>query len=224
MEAGCGDAPGSAAALEELCKTYWYPLYAYVRRRGYSTEDAQDLTQEFFARLLAKEYLALAEPQKGKFRSFLLAGLNHLLSDERDKANRLKRGGSQRPISFDAQTAENRYRLEPVETMTPELLFERSWAAAVLEQAACRLRDEYVAAGQGRLYQQLTEFRQDSDSPRTYEEVGAALGISASALKSAIHRLRQRHHELVRQEIARTLNNPAELEEEIRHLLQVVAA
>lgn len=222
LAAGRCDMSGSAAALEELCKTYWYPLYAYVRRRGYSPEDAQDLTQEFFARLLAKEYLASAEPQKGKFRSFLLAGLNHLLSDERDKAHALKRGGGVLPVSFDAQTAEARYRLEPVDAMTPERLFERSWAAAVLEQAARRLRAEYLAAGQGRLYEQLIEFRQDSDGHRAYEEVSASLGMSISAVKSAIFRFRQRHHHLVREEIARTLNNPVELDEEIRHLLQVV--
>ncbi len=224
LAAGQRDTPQAAAALEQLCRTHWYPLYAYVRRRGYSPEDAQDLTQEFFARLLAKDYLALAEPHKGKFRSFLLAGLKNLLSDERDRANRLKRGGGQKPISFDAQTAEDRYRLEPVDPITPERLFERSWAAAALERTACRLRDEYLAAGKAELYEQLTEFRRDSTEQRPYAEVGAELGLSESAVKSAIHRLRWRHQQLVREEIAQTLGDPAEVDEEIRYLLRLIAA
>ncbi len=222
LAAGQANTSKSAAALEQLCRTYWYPLYAFVRRRGYSPEDAQDLTQEFFRRLLARNYLGVAEPNKGKFRSFLLAGLKNLLADERDKANRLKRGGGHKPISFDAPAAEERYWLEPVDAMTPERLFERNWAAAALERAACRLRDEYVATGRTRLFEQLTEFRRDSDEQRSYADLAAQLGLSDSAVKSAIHRLRQRHQELVREEIAQTLDDPAEVDEEIRHLLHVI--
>ncbi len=223
LAAGDPNHPQGASALEQLCRTYWYPLYAYVRRCGYSPEDAQDLTQEFFARLLAKDYLALAEPHKGRFRSFLLAGLKHLLCDEWDKARRLKRGGGQKVISLDAQAAEDCYRLEPVDAMTPERLFDRNWAGAVLERAARRLRDEYVAAGKTALYEQLTEFCQYSSEQRAYAAVGAQLGLSESAVKSAIHRLRQRHHQLVREEIAQTLENPADIDEEIRYLLRVLA-
>ncbi len=168
MAAGRCDSPQAAEALERLCHTYWYPLYAYVRRRGYSPADAQDLTQEFFARLLAKDYLALADPHKGRFRSFLLGGLQHLLSDERDRANCLKRGGGRQPISFDAQAAEDRYRIEPVDSMTPERLYERNWIAVTLERAAGRLRDEYLAADKAGLYEQLTQFRRDASEAGSY--------------------------------------------------------
>ncbi|MEK7677591.1 MAG: sigma factor-like helix-turn-helix DNA-binding protein [Verrucomicrobiota bacterium] len=172
--------------------------------------------------MLAKDYIAQADPDKGKFRSFLLAGLKRLLCDERDKAGRLKRGGGQTIISLDSHAAEDRYRLEPADERTPEQLYECSWAAALLERAARRLQEEYVAAGKAGLFEQLTEFRLDAAEPRAYAEVAARLGLSESAVKSAIHRLRQRHHELVREEIAQTLANPAELEEEVRHLLRVI--
>jgi RNA polymerase sigma factor (sigma-70 family) len=213
----------AAAALEKLCRTYWYPLYAFVRRSGHGHEDAQDLTQEFFARLLAKDYLARADPDKGRFRSFLLAGIKNLLCDARDRAHRLKRGGGRRMISFDEQEAEHRYGLEQAEELTPERLFERSWAATLLADAARRLRDEYLAAGQGELYEQLTEFRLDAAEQRAYGEVANQLGMSESAVKSAIRRLRQRHQALVREAIAQTVEDPAEVDAEIRHLLQVLA-
>jgi DNA-directed RNA polymerase specialized sigma24 family protein len=223
LAAGHRESPQAAEALERLCSTYWYPLYACVRRQGYGPEDAQDLTQEFFARLLARDYLARANPQWGKFRSFLLTGLKRFLCDEWDKAHRLKRGGGQRPISFDAHTAEERYRLEPVETMTPERLFERSWAMTLLERAAGRLQEEYAAAGKAGLYEQLTEFRLDSSEQPAYAQAAKHLGQSESAVKSAIHRLRQRHHQLVREEISQTLADPAEVDEEIQYLLKVIA-
>jgi len=222
LAAGQGSETQAAQALEQLCRAYWYPLYAYARRWGHGPDDAQDLTQEFFARLLAKDYLAKADPQKGKFRSFLLAGLKNLLCDERDKAGRLKRGGGQPVISFDERVAEGRYGLEPVDELTPERLFERSWGATLLERAASRLHEEYVGAGKTELYEQLTEFRLDASESRAYAEVAAALSSSESAVKSAIYRLRQRHHELVRDEIAQTLADPAEVDEEIRYLLGVM--
>ncbi len=212
----------AAEALEELCRTYWYPLYAYVRRHGYRPEDAQDLTQEFFARLLAKDYLAHADPEGGKFRSFLLTGLKRFLCDEWDKSRRLKRGGGCKVLSFDERLAEDRYGLEPTDKATPEVLFERSWVATLMERAADRLREEYRAAGRGELHEQLTEFRLDASQERAYAEVAAQLGLSQSAVKSAIHRLRQRHLQLVRDEIAQTVADPAELEEEIRYLLGVI--
>ena len=222
LTAGRGESPRAAEALEQLCGTYWYPLYACVRRQGYNPDDAQDLTQEFFAHLLASDYLTRADPQSGKFRSFLLTGLKHFLCDQWDKAHRLKRGGGRKLISFDQQTAEERYRLEPADLLTPERLFERSWAATLLERAAGRLRDEYAAAGKAELYNQLTEFRLDVSEQRAYAEVAAELGLSESALKSAIRRLRQRHLQLVRGEIAQTVANPGEVDEEIRYLLTVV--
>ena len=222
LQAGTGECPEAAAALEQLCRTYWYPLYAYGRRRGCSPEDAQDLVQEFFARLLAKDYVTRADPDKGKFRSFLLAGLKRLLCDERDKANRLKRGGGQAIISLDAHDAEDRYRLEPADERTPEQVYERSWATALLERAAARLREEYAAAGKVAQFEQLTEFRLDVADQRPYAAVAAQLSLSESAVKSAIHRLRQRHYELVREEIAQTLADPAEMEEEVRYLLRMM--
>ena len=222
LAAGHRESPQAADALEKLCRTYWYPLYACVRRHGYGPEDAQDLTQEFFARLLAKDYLARADPEGGKFRSFLLTGLKRFLCDEWDKSRRLKRGGGRKVLSFDQGFAEDRYRLEPVEEVTPEVLFERSWAATLLERAAGRLREEYQAAGRAELHEQLTEFQLDASQPRAYAEVAAQLGLSQSAVKSAIHRLRQRHLQLVRDEIAQTVADPAEVDGEIRYLLGVI--
>ena len=212
----------ASEALENLCRIYWYPLYAYIRRRGYTPGDAQDLTQEFFARLLARDYLARADPHAGKFRSFLLAGINYLLCDERDKARRLKRGGGQKVISFDEEAAEVRYRLEPADNMTPERVFERSWVATLLERAARQLREEYAVAGKAALYDQLTEFRLDAPGQRAYGEVAAQLGQSESAVKSAILRLRRRHHQLVRREIAQTVADPSDVDGEIRYLLRMM--
>jgi DNA-directed RNA polymerase specialized sigma24 family protein len=167
-------------------------------------------------------YLARADPHKGKFRSFLLSGLKNLLHDQRDKAACLKRGGGQKVISFDAEVAENRYRVEPMEHRSPDHLFERSWAAALLERAAVRLHDEYVAAGKAELFDELTEYRLDNVEQRPYAEVAARFGLSGTAIKSAIRRLRQRHQQLVREEIAQTVSEPAEVEDEVRYLLTVI--
>ncbi len=212
----------ASEALENLCRIYWYPLYAYIRRRGYTPGDAEDMTQEFFARLLARDYLARADPHAGKFRSFLLAGINNLLCDERDKARRLKRGGGQKVISFDGEAAEARYRLQPADMMTPEHIFERSWVATLLERANRRLREEYASAAKTMLYDQLAEFRLDASGQRPYGEVAAQLGQSESAVKSAILRLRRRHHQLVREEITRTVADPSDVDGEIRYFLRML--
>lgn len=215
--------PAALEALEKLCRDYWYPLYAFVRRQGHNPPDAQDLTQDFFARFLEKNYLAQVHPAKGKFRSFLLAALKHFLADEWDKLRTAKRGGGQVPISLDEQSPEERYRLEPADEMSAEKIFERRWALTVLEQARTRLRDEYVSRGKGELYHGLRPFEGGEQGGATYAELGNQLGLTESAVKAAAHRLRQRYHELVREEIAQTVSKPAEIDEEIRYLIRVIS-
>jgi RNA polymerase sigma-70 factor (ECF subfamily) len=216
--------PQATEALEKLCRAYWYPLYAYVRRQGYGPNDAQDLTQGFFTRLLQKNYLAQADRQKGRFRSFLLATLKHFLSDERDKAKAQKRGGGQALISLDEQTAENRYRVEPPDVMSAEKLFERRWALTLLEQARARLREEYVAVGKTEFYDELKILETGEKSMVTYAELAVRLGTTESAIKSAVPRLRRRYAELVREEVAHTVNSPSEIDEEIRYLIAVISS
>ena len=217
------DSPQAAAALETLCRTYWYPLYAYLRRRGYSPEDAQDLTQSFFTRLLQENLPAQADRTKGKFRSFLLLTLSHFLSDERERAIAGKRGGGQVLLSLDAEAPEDRYRLEPADEATPEKLFERRWAQTILDHALVRLRKEYVTVGRADAYAVLQAFEPGEQKTLSYAEAAARLGVSESALKSTIHRLRQRHRELVREEIAQTVTTASEIDEELRHLIAVIS-
>ena len=217
------DQPQATAALEQLCQTYWYPLYAYVRRRGYSPEDAQDLTQQFFLRFLRKNYPAQADRAKGRFRSFLLLTLNHFLSDERERATTRKRGGGQVFISLDEQAPEDRYRLEPADELDPEKVFERRWAQTILDQALARLRTEFVSSGRAEHYEVLKSFEPGEQKTLSYAEAAARLGVSESAVKSMIHRLRQRHRELVREEIAQTVSSVSEIDEELRHLLAVIS-
>ncbi len=216
-------APGQAAALEQLCQTYWYPLYAYVRRRGYSHEDAQDLIQGFFAQLLDRRSFGRVSPDKGKFRSFLLASLGYFLADDRDRNRARKRGGGQPIISIEAQEAEDRYRLEPVEQNTPEKLFERRWALAILEHVLKRLEMEYAASGKSALFQELQPFLLGDKSHGTYQESAVKLGSTEGAIKMAVSRLRQRYRELFREIIAQTVADPSEIEEEFSHLFSVIA-
>jgi len=218
------DSPQAAAALEQLCRTYWYPLYYYVRRRGYGHEDAQDLTQGFLLQLLEHHALARVEAGKGRFRSFLLAGLNYFLSDEHDRASAQKRGGGQPTLSFvDAGTADARYRLEPVDDRSPAKLFERQWALTLLDQVLARLEQEFCAAGKAELFQRLRVFLVASTGEGNYAEAGAELGMSREAVKKAVHRMRHRYYELFREEIAHTVATPAEVEEEMRYLCGVIA-
>jgi RNA polymerase sigma-70 factor (ECF subfamily) len=222
LAVGNEETPEASAALERLCRTYWYPLYAYVRREGHSPTDAQDLTQEFFARLLARNSFAQVSPRKGKFRSFLLAALRHTLSDQRDLARAMKRGGGAKVLSLDAQEAEERYRFEPVERLDAEKIYERRWAMTLLEQALKRVRDEAVVAGKIELFERLRSFVV-GDSEVTCGETAAELGLSEGAVKSAVHRLRQRYRQLVREEIAGTVEDPTEVEGEIRYLISVIS-
>jgi RNA polymerase sigma factor (sigma-70 family) len=216
------DVPQRSEALEKLCRTYWYPLYAYVRRRGFGPEDAQDLTQEFFARLLTKNYPAQADRAKGKFRSFLLLTLNHFLADEFDRASARKRGGGQVALSLDHEAAEGRYSAEPVDNLSPEKLFERRWAQNILENALKRLRGEWSAESEPGVYAVLRAFEPGEQLTLSYAEAASRLGISESAMKSKVHRLRQRHRELVREEIANTVATSAEVDDELRRLISVL--
>ena len=218
ISAQADDAPAAAAALEELCRAYWYPLYAFVRREGHPSHEAEDLTQEFFAQLLARDFLHGIDRGKGRFRCFLLASLRHFLANQHDLAKAQKRGGGRKILSLDAATADSRYRVEQADTLTPEKLFERQWALAVLDQVLARLQAEFQAAGKTAIYENLKEaLTMGSGAP--YAELGARLGMSEGAVKVAVHRLRRRYRELLREEIAQTVAGPDEVEDEIRHLL-----
>lgn len=220
--AGRGEPADATEALGRLYQTYWYPLYAYVRRQGHDPATAQDLVQEVFLALLEKNQLAAVEPRKGRFRSYLLAAVNHLLANEWHKRHRQKRGGGQAPIALDGLAAEERYRLEPADDRAPDLLFERRWALALLDGVFARLRAEWQAAGKGTTFDALRVFLSgDHDAPG-FAEVGARLGWSEGAARVAVHRLRQQYRDLLREEIAQTVENQEEVEDEIRHLLAVL--
>jgi RNA polymerase sigma factor (sigma-70 family) len=216
--------PESAVALEKLCRAYWYPLYSYVRRRGQSPEDAKDLTQEFFARLLARHWVGRADQQKGRFRSFLLSTMNHFLADEWDKARAQKRGGGQPsvPLQFDA--AETRYGLEPADNVTPENSYERRWALTLLDGVLQRLRSDYEEDGRAELFAALYPCLVGDRTAQPYAELAVKLGVSEGTVKSAVHRLRLRYRELLRDEIAQTVAAPGDVDEELRHLFTVLAS
>ena len=212
-----GQAPTvmSREALANLCEVYWYPLYAYVRRRGHSPEDSQDLTQAFFARLLEKNWLDTVTPEKGKFRAFLLAAVKHFLANEWDKAQAQKRGGGVVPVSLDAET---RYQREPLNELTPDRLFDRQWALALLEIVLAKLRDEHDTADKRRLFEALRGTLTGDQPEAGYAELGRQLGINEGAIKVAVHRLRKRYRELLRAEIAQTVSDPGQVAEELRSL------
>jgi len=221
LSAGQTESPQAAAALEKLCRVYWYPLYAYVRRQGNTPQDAEDLTQEFFARFLESRALLTVTPERGRFRSLLLASLNHFLINEWKKASTLKRGRGISIISLDQAAAEDRYRLEPVDELTPEKIFERRWALTLLDQVLTQLRDECVADGKAKLFDALRGFLTEPSNTASYAEVAAQLETSEHAARQAVRRLRQRYRELMRAEIAQTVSSPQEIDEEIRHLFTV---
>jgi len=210
-------------ALARLCGTYWYPLYAYARRRGYSVEDAQDLTQEFFARILQRHWLADADPSKGRFRTFLLTAMERFLANEWDKARALKRGGGQANVPLQLDTAETRYGIEPADMHTPEQAFEYRWALTLLDEVVRQLRAEYQRRGPAELFNALKPCLVGERSAQPYAQLASTLGMEAGAIKVAVHRLRQRYRELLRAEIANTVAAPGEVEAEMRHLFQVLA-
>jgi RNA polymerase sigma-70 factor (ECF subfamily) len=209
-------------ALEELCRTYWYPLYAYVRRHGHSREDAEDLTQSFFARLLEKNYLEGVSSEKGKFRAFLLVALKRFLANEWDRANCQKRGGGVAPLSLDWQDAETRYQIAPADNLSPDKLYDRAWAVIVLERVISRLRNESGAEGRGGLYQQLKPYLMMGGSDIPYAQAAAELKMTEGAVRVAVHRLRRRYRELLREEIGQTLANPAQADEELQALFSAL--
>jgi RNA polymerase sigma-70 factor (ECF subfamily) len=218
LAAGRRSAPEADRALEELCRTYWYPLYAYVRRQGYSKEDAEDLTQGFFARFLERNYLEGLSSEKGRFRAFLLAALKHFLANEHDRAGRQKRGGGVAPLSLDWQDADTRYQIDPADQLSPDKLYDRAWAMTLLEQVITRLRAECAAEGKATVFEQLKPFLMVGRGDIPYGQAAAGLGVNEGAARVAVHRLRQRYRELLRQQIAQTLSDPADLEEEMRAL------
>ena len=223
LAAGRASSPLADVALEELCRTYWYPLYAYVRRHGHSREDAEDLTQGFFTRLLEKNYLEGVTSDGGKFRSFLLVALKRFMANEWDYANRQKRGGGIMPLSLDWQDAETRYQINPADHLSPDKLYDRAWAVVVLERVITRLRDENNTDGKAGLYDQLKTFLMMGKSEIPYAQAAAALKMSEGAVRVAVHRFRRRYRELLREEITQTLTNPAQADEEMQALFGALA-
>ena len=224
LAAGRADSPAAAQALEQLCRIYWYPLYVFVRRQGHEAHDAEDLTQEFIARFLAKEYFGRANPALGRFRNYLLACLKHFLSEQWRQAGRLKRGGGKTLVSWDRLTAEERYQAEPADPVTPEKVYERRWALTLLEQVLARLGGEQSAAGKGEVFAQLKDYLWGEGSGAGYTEVAVRLGMTEGALKVTVHRLRQRYRELLRAEVAQTVATVDEVDEELSYLVAAIRA
>jgi len=209
-------------ALSRLCETYWYPLYAYVRRRGHPPEDAKDLTQQFFACLLEQTWLGRADREKGKFRSFLLMALKRFLAKEWEKSKALKRGGRIRHVPLEFSTAETRYAREPADTSTPEQLFEKQWALTLLQSVLQQLRADYAREGKGRLFEALEPCLIGSRETQPYAALAGQLGMTEGAVKVAVSRLRERYRNCLKNEIARTVTAPADVDEELGHLFRVL--
>jgi len=219
-------APGSRTALANLCRLYWYPLYAFVRRRGYSPEDAQDLTQGFFLSLLERKSLRRVSPEKGKFRSFLLASLKNYLSDAFDRDNSAKRGGQIEFVALDFQDGEERYHDEQADDLSPEKVFDARWALILLSHAMGRLRTEYVSQDKTAIIDALQPFLDPTNSKRlpSYEDVADKLQVSLGGVKTLIHRLRKRYSEILREEVARTVTDPRAIDDEIHSLCEALIA
>ncbi|HXJ61748.1 MAG TPA: sigma-70 family RNA polymerase sigma factor [Verrucomicrobiae bacterium] len=214
----------AADALEKLCRTYWYPLYVYCRRQGYGPPDGEDLTQQFFSVFLAKSSFAVATPDRGRFRNFLLASFRHFLANEHHRNRTAKRGGKFSIVSWDEIEPEARYQSEPMVGVTPEKLYEQTWAVTLLGKVAKDLQSEYVASGKGRIFDALHVYLTGDKADLTYEEIGATLQMGESAVKMAVSRLRQRYGLMLRHEIAHTVTDPASVEDELRHLVGVLSS
>ncbi|MBI4323717.1 MAG: sigma-70 family RNA polymerase sigma factor [Chloroflexi bacterium] len=224
LAAGRESSPQATAALESLCRTYWYPLYAYVRRRGFGPEDAQDFVQEFFRRLLASDWLARADQSKGRFRTFLLCGLQNFLANERQKAKRLQRGAGCDLIALDALEAVERYLVEPADVASADKLFERRWALTLLDHVLGQLQAEQMTAGAGERFKALRGVLLGEPTQEGYAALARRFGVTESTAKSWVHRLRRRYRELLREEVAQTVGSAGEVEDELRHLFRVLAS
>ena len=222
MQAGT-DSPQAHEALETLCRNYWYPLYAFVRRQGHSPHDAQDLTQAFFARLLEKNYLADVQREKGRFRSFLLASLKHFLANEWDRERALKRGGGRKLIALDEDSAESRYKLEPKDDLSADKIYERRWALTLLDQVLSKLRREFEIDGKLDHFEILKPYLSAGRTSVSYAQAADKLGMNEGAIKVAVHRLRKRYRELLRAEIAQTVATASEVDAEIRYLFAALS-
>jgi RNA polymerase sigma factor (sigma-70 family) len=221
-QARSGDEPGAREALAFLCAAYWHPLYSFARRLGYTTEDAHDLTQGYFALLIEKDYLGDVRLREGRFRAFLLTSFKHFLSKERDRERAVKRGGGRVPMSFDVREAEAKHTDDPVDTLDPEALFERRWAITILERAMARLRQELEQAGRGAEFEQLEGYLTGSEPRVRYHDVAERLGTSEGAVKKMVHRLRRRYGHLLREEIGATVAEPGDVDSELHHLLSAI--
>ncbi len=223
LNAGHDSAPGARAALDQLCRTYWYPLYAFLRRSGHQDADAEDLIQSFFAKLIEQDWLATADPAKGRFRSFLLICLKRFVSGEARKAHAQKRGGQNLIICLDDENAAQRYATEMAEGLAPDEVYDRRWALTLLEQAWDRLREECQTTGKLLLFEHLRAAQDAGTDAASSAALAASFNLTESALKSALFRLRSRYREILRQEVAETVNDPSEVDGEIRHLLEVLS-
>jgi RNA polymerase sigma factor (sigma-70 family) len=223
LAAGRHSNPRSADALASLCEMYWYPVYALVRHQGLHADEAADITQEFFARVLQKNYFQDADPARGRFRAFLSVAVRHFLSNQRDRERALKRGGDRPPISLEVETAEGRYQLEPRDGLTPEKLFDRRWAMILLDRALGHVRDEYTKSGRSDLFGHLHGVLTGDAGGVPYSEIARTTGMSEGAVKVAVHRLRRRFREALVAEIAETVSNHDDIDAEIRYLLNAVS-
>jgi DNA-directed RNA polymerase specialized sigma24 family protein len=219
-----GESPAAQEALEKLCRTYWRPIFAFLRRQGISPDEAEDITQGFFAELLERRSLSAVRKEKGRLRSFLLGGLKYFLANEERRAMAAKRGKGQRPIPLEELRAGERIETEPADPMTADQIYERRWALTVLERVLSRLKDEYLAADNAVLFDSLKELLPDEPGSPSQAEIAVRLGMSENAVRQAFYRFRQRYQSLLREEIANTVATPADIEDELRHLIAVLEA
>jgi RNA polymerase sigma factor (sigma-70 family) len=219
-----GESPAAQEALEKLCCTYWRPIFAFLRRQGLRPDEAEDITQGFFAELLERRSLDAVRKEKGRLRSFLLGGLKYFLANEQRRAMAIKRGKGQRLIPLDELHADDRIEIEPADPVTAEMIYERRWALTVLERVLSRLKDEYSVAGNAELFDSLKELLPDEPGSPSQAEIATRLGMTENAIRQAFYRFRQRYQTILREEIANTVATPGDIEDELRHLITVLEA